>query len=611
MRPAFARAWIVFVALLGALLVPAIARAQVLSPGPLSQAHTSLEGDQHCNDCHSAGRRIDQQSCVGKCHSDLGARIAAGQGLHGREYKGQPCEKCHVEHHGLNVRLIRWPGGARESLDHAQTGWALQNAHKSVGCDKCHNKTNARGAKTYLGLTSSCTPCHKDQHNARFGSACTTCHDDIKWTDLRLDGFDHGKARFPLKGAHTTTPCAKCHTGQPPKYVNLAFGNCSDCHKDPHAGKLGPACASCHTEDGWTKVSFSTKGHPGVSLANGHASVKCATCHDRGNKSPPSKGSTCIACHQAVHKAPFGQNCVGCHASIQWTGLARSIGLAAHGRTSYALTGKHVETSCAACHKPQLPRDARYRQLKSDSCLDCHADKHNGEFAALNKSECAYCHVTQGFRPTTFGVSLHAQTKFPLDGGHTSVACGACHGDAHPRTNLHVTKQVCADCHENPHGSQFAAEMKRGGCAECHVTASWSRAKFDHSTWPLTGAHATAQCESCHHPTAEDKKQGKGASYRGVPRSCGGCHDDVHVAQFRTKAPIYECDKCHSTKLFKIPSFEHAAIAGYPLTGSHAKVSCDKCHQRETLANGKEAIRYRLPSHECSDCHKNPHGGGT
>ena len=107
------------------------------------------------------------------------------------------------------------------------------------------------------------------------------------------------------------------------------------------------------------------------------------------------------------------------------------------------------------------------------------------------------------------------------------------------------------------------------------------------------------------------RSRGQGASYRGVPRNCGGCHDDIHVGQFRSKAPISECDKCHSTKAFKIPAFDHAAIAGYPLTGDHAKVTCDKCHLNEKLANGKEAIRYRLPSHECSDCHKNPHAAAA
>jgi hypothetical protein len=610
-RRLLSRALTCAVLLLAVLLFVRTAHAQLLSPGPLSQAHSGIEGDAHCNDCHASGKRIDTGACMNKCHSDLAARIGAGQGLHGKQYKGQACEKCHVEHQGLGARLVRWPGGDRASLDHAQTGWPLEHAHKPVTCDKCHNRTNVRGAKTYLGLSTACTPCHKDPHAGRLGPTCTSCHDDIQWGSLRLDTLDHDKTRYPLRGAHQRTQCVKCHTGQPPKYVNIAFQACTDCHKDPHAGRLGPNCTGCHDEEAWKKITFSKQPHPGVSLANGHAPVRCTTCHDKGNTVAPTKGAACVSCHQPTHKAPFGRECKSCHATIQWMGLARTIGLSAHARTAYSLTGKHVETPCAGCHRPELPRNARYRQLKFERCLDCHQDQHKGEFASARQGECAACHVTPGFRPTTFGISAHAQTTFPLDGAHVNVACAGCHTDPRPRVSLHVTKQLCADCHANPHGDQFAMEMKRGGCAECHITASFQRAKFDHSTWPLTGAHATAQCDSCHHPTPEDRKAGKGASYRGVARNCGGCHDDVHVAQFRTKAPVLECDKCHSTKLFKIPSFDHNKLTAYPLTGGHAKVACDKCHIKETLANGKEAVRYRLPSSECSDCHKNPHGGGS
>jgi hypothetical protein len=598
------------IVVVAAMLASGRARAQLLSPGPLGQGHASLEGDQHCGDCHASGKRIDAALCL-KCHTDIGARVAAGQGLHGREYKGQPCEKCHADHRGAGSRLIRWPGGDREKLDHAQTGWPLEHAHKPVGCDKCHNKANARGAKTYLGLSTACASCHKDPHAGRFGGSCTTCHDDVLWTSLRLDQLDHSKTRYPLRGAHQRTPCAKCHAGQPPKYLGIPFGSCQDCHKDPHAGRLGAQCAGCHDEEAWTKITFAKTPHPGVSLGGGHAPVRCAKCHDRGNKAAPSRGTECVACHAPVHKAPFGRTCGTCHASIQWLGLARGVGLAAHARTSYALTGKHVDTACTACHKPELARNERFRALKSERCIDCHKDNHKGEFAALRQGECGPCHATSGFRPTLFGVQAHAATKFPLEGSHTSVACAGCHTEPRPRVNLHVAKQTCADCHANPHGDQFAAEMKRGGCAECHVTTSFRRAKFDHSTWPLTGAHATAHCESCHHPTPEDRKQGKGASYRGVPRACGGCHDDAHDGQFRAKAPVHECDKCHSTKVFKIPSFDHAALTGYALTGGHAKLECARCHFKEKLKNGGESVRWRLPSKECGDCHKNPHGGGV
>jgi hypothetical protein len=591
------------------LLIPArVSYAQFLSPGPLAKAHASVEGDQHCNDCHSSGKRVDQAACL-KCHSDLGARINAGQGLHGLQYKGKACEGCHVDHLGPSASITKWPGGDSSRLEHALTGWPLDGAHKTTACNKCHNKPNARGNPTFLGASSNCTSCHKDPHEGRFGSTCTSCHNEAIWRDLKLDTFNHDQARYPLKGAHQTVACVKCHSDLPPKYVGLKFGACTDCHKDPHVGRLGAACIDCHDEAKWKPVNFQHKGarHPGLSLGGGHASVLCVTCHDRGNLVSPSKGTACVGCHRPVHEAPFGRACANCHSSIQWLGLPRTVGLSSHGLTSYPLTGKHEEVNCAGCHKAELSRDARYRKLAFARCVDCHQDKHGGEFAASEGGECKKCHTTTGYRPTLFASEAHASTRFPLLGKHVASPCSSCHTASRPRLDLRVARQACLDCHANPHGNQFAKEMAQGGCAHCHEATGWNLPKIDHSSWPLTGAHATAQCDSCHHPTPEDRKSGRGGSYRGVPRNCGGCHDDAHLGQFRLKQPVFECDKCHSTQTYKIPSFDHQAMTGWGLTGAHAKVECAKCHGTANVSGERPTTRWRLASRECNFCHANPH----
>lgn len=598
-------AFVAFFAALSLVLFAGAAHAQLLSPGPLSRGHAGLEGDQHCSDCHSSGKRVDTGACL-KCHQDIGARISAGQGLHGREFKGKPCEGCHVEHLGKEAKVVRWDPA---KLDHATTGWPLEGAHKGQACAKCHTRSNARGAPTMLGAQTACASCHKDPHDNRFGAACTNCHDATSWKSLKLTNFNHDLARFTLKGAHQRTPCAKCHAGEPPKYVGLAFKACTDCHKDPHAGKLGQTCTGCHDESRWSPATFKGGGHPGVSLANGHAPVACKACHDRGNLAPPSRGSECASCHRPVHKAPFGRACSPCHATIQWMGMPRAVGLSAHVRTAYPLTGKHEQVACASCHKPELPRETRYRKLAFDRCLSCHEDKHRGEFArSETKGDCTSCHTTAGYRPTLFGVQAHQATHFPLVGQHVSAACSGCHTGARPRVDLHVRKQACADCHDNPHGAQFAKEMTQGGCAHCHEPTGWTLPKIDHSTWPLTGAHASARCESCHKPTPEDRKAGKGPSYRGVPRVCSGCHDDLHAGQFRASAPVIaECDRCHTTTVFKIPRFDHAGLARWALTGAHATLACDKCHAATTLNDGTTTTRWRLPSNTCNYCHADPH----
>jgi hypothetical protein len=321
----------------------------------------------------------------------------------------------------------------------------------------------------------------------------------------------------------------------------------------------------------------------------------------------PSRGQECVSCHKPSHKAPFGRLCVTCHATIQWVGLPRSVGLSSHPRTAYPLTGKHDAVDCAACHKPSVPRDARYRQLAFGRCADCHSDQHRGEFQKADRGECAPCHTTTGFTPTRFGTNAHASTRFPLVGKHVASPCSSCHTGPRPRLSLAVAKQACADCHQNPHGDQFAKEMSQGGCAHCHAPTGWRLPKIEHNTWPLTGAHATAACDSCHHPTAEDRKAARGASYRGVPRNCGGCHDDIHLGQFRLSQPVLECDKCHATDVFKITAFNHQTTTRFALTGAHAPAPCVKCHAKATLKDGTETVRWRLPSQECKFCHANPH----
>ena len=84
------------------------------------------------------------------CHKDLGAEIAAGRGLHGKQYKGQDCETCHVEHLGRGTKLVRWPGGAMEQLDHKLTGWSLDGGHAKVTCLKCHTKTSPIGKTQFV-----------------------------------------------------------------------------------------------------------------------------------------------------------------------------------------------------------------------------------------------------------------------------------------------------------------------------------------------------------------------------------------------------------------------------------------------------------------------------
>jgi hypothetical protein len=597
-----------------ATMVPATvrpARAQLLSPGELSRAHAALEGDTRCFECHSSGRRTDDALCT-KCHRDVASSVRAGTGLHGKAFRGKPCSECHVEHRGASSQIIRWPGGSQARFDHAQTGYRLEGAHAKAECAACHTTKNERGAPTFIGVPRDCASCHKDPHEKRLGNDCSKCHDETSWKRVELQRFDHALARFALRGKHADVQCSQCH-GEPPKtkYHPLEFSSCTSCHKDPHENHFGGECTSCHNEKSWTDVSMQRGAHPGLSLGGGHANVRCASCHDRGNTKPPSRGGRCVACHQNVHDAKLGTDCAECHKRIQWLGVADPIGRAVHEKTAFPLSGLHREVECTDCHAPKLAPEKRYRQLAFARCLDCHKDPHGGSLTEHGGGDCKSCHDEHGFLPTHFGVAAHSATSFPLIGKHAAVACGLCHGDAHPRLQLGLEKRECAQCHANPHGAQFSSELAAGGCAHCHSPTGWDVPKIDHKTWPLTGAHARTACASCHDESTGARTAGEGASYRGVPRDCEGCHEDTHRGQFRLSEPARGCADCHGTEAFQIPRFDHARSAGYPLEGAHEQVKCEQCHLKAELRNGEEAVRYRLGYRRCADCHKDPHAGAT
>jgi hypothetical protein len=600
------KAWLALLACLTFLcMARRDARAQFFSPGPLARSHAALEGDAHCSDCHSVGGRVSDDKCL-VCHDDVGRSLKSKTGLHGRKFAGRPCASCHVDHRGEDQVLARWEP---KRFEHEQTGWRLEGAHARVDCGKCHTGTNRRNNPTYIGLSNTCASCHEDKHQGRFGRDCKTCHDQVSWKNLDLDPFNHDLARFALRGKHRQTPCAKCH-GEPPKYQPLAYDACTSCHQDPHRGKLGLDCEGCHREDSWKIIDMKRTAHPGLNIQAGHARVQCRTCHDRGTLVAPSRGSRCVSCHAPVHEAKFGNDCAECHAQIRWLGLPDALGRRVHGRTNYPLEGKHEDTPCDACHSPKRARAARFRQVAFENCADCHRDRHKGQFADRSGGECAACHDVNGFAPTLFGVELHATARFALEGGHEAAPCNACHVDARPRLDWQLTKQACADCHENPHGTQFAREMQAGGCAACHDVRAWDVPNIAHDTWPLTGAHQKVRCDQCHTPSEQDKRAGSGVSYRSAPRECEGCHADVHLGQFRLSAPVKACGDCHDTASFKLPGFDHVARTGYELVGKHRTTPCASCHVVSTLKNAERTALWRLPYDECDDCHKNPHVEG-
>ncbi len=289
---------------------------------------------------------------------------------------------------------------------------------------------------------------------------------------------------------------------------------------------------------------------------------------------------------QTTRDNPHGKlrmSCAVCHVTSGWTVSKRPEGFD-HAQTGYALAGRHADVSCRACH-----RDLTFAHVGS-SCVDCHTDIHRGQLGP----QCDRCHSPSGWEDRRELFSQHAERGFPLLGMHAAVDCDACHR-GRQRQEFAGTPQDCYACHaadynrttDPPH----AARGISTACEQCHQPiAGWGSGSFDHTAlagFALTGAHAAANCASCH----------TGGRWAGLPADCYGCHTTSYSG---TTNPPHassgiptSCEQCHDTNSWGTGTFNHAQTP-FALTGAHTTTACTACH-----TNGQWA---GLPS-DCYSCH--------
>jgi hypothetical protein len=134
---------------------------------------------------------------------------------------------------------------------------------------------------------------------------------------------------------------------------------------------------------------------------------------------------------------------------------------------------------------------------------------------------------------------------------------------------LKGTPTDCYACHQKDdfHKGTFGQD-----CGTCHSTDAWLPISFDHSTttFPLTGAHVTLTCETCH----------INGVFKGTLTACYACHqkDDFHKGAFGQ-----DCSLCHTTTAWLPSTFDHAKTA-FPLTGAHINLACQSCHINNVYA---------------------------
>jgi hypothetical protein len=259
-----------------------------------------------------------------------------------------------------------------------------------------------------------------------------------------------------------------------------------------------------------------------------------------------------------------------------------------HGTTGFALEGQHALVKCRDCHKqPQFAHIGT-------RCADCHLDAHKSQLGPA----CEQCHTPEGWVERTRQQREHDTTRLPLVGAHAKVDCEACHTGA--ASGEYVgTPHECAGCHlpqfeatvNPPHRSAgFSTE-----CDRCHgvFSANWGSGDFIHSlNFPLTGAHATAACASCH-----------ATGFVGTPTDCYACHQadyDGSVNPAHAAANLGNaCATCHGTGAWRPSNYDHSTPpASYRLDGGHRGVDCAACHATGYVATPTDCYACHRPDYE-------------
>ena len=259
----------------------------------------------------------------------------------------------------------------------------------------------------------------------------------------------------------------------------------------------------------------------------------------------------------------FPADCSLCHVGEGWNEIRADFEFDHLAMTGTELVGAHARAECLRCHNDRGPVAA----FAARGCAGCHEDIHRGQLGR----ECTVCHSQDDWRPDR-QVELHGRTRFPLVGAHAATACWRCHPGAQVG-NFSRADVECASCHQEDLRRATSPDHIAQGwvddCNRCHIPTTWTGAAFNHSTFALTGAHASTACSDCH----------SGGVYAGTPRQCVACHLDDYQG---TTNPNHQasgfgtdCKRCHTTSSWRGASFKHS----FPITSGPHKQDCTECHQ--------------------------------
>ncbi len=368
----------------------------------------------------------------------------------------------------------------------------------------------------------------------------------------------------------------------------------------PHTTFPGD-CGICHVTDRWDILrkdfSFDHEKQTGHPLKGAHAWASCLRCHNDRGPVVSFAARGCGGCHPDPHTSSLGLDCERCHEQINWrpTGL-----IAEHARTRFPLFGAHAVAPCESCHPGAAAGQFRGAPVECDLCHRADLARATSPDHAASgwTTDCQRCHMPLGWER-----AFVRHDFFPLSGGHAGLDCIRCHTSG-------VLGRIPSDCY-SCHAANYqtapghVAQGFPHTCEQCHSIAAWTPARYDHTAFPLMGAHAGLDCTRCH----------TNGRFDPLPSNCYSCHaTDYQGAPDHTSLGFPQtCQQCHTTTAWLPSTFRHT----FPLSGSHDR-SCVECHTTGSTSsfscvgchsaadtNGKHAdvSGYSYNSQACYQCH--------
>lgn len=220
-----------------------------------------------------------------------------------------------------------------------------------------------------------------------------------------------------------------------------------------------------------------------------HASLACASCHERPDNSPAPRWpghKACTDCHVQQFVTQGGQLCLNCHANVEggnpplksFPGLSEFNMRFDHARHTEG--GGRPPEGCASCHRPlrravalSIPAGAPAHE----NCYGCHTPQSRG--SAGDIASCSTCHARGGYRRTPTAARAYSVSfSHAAHGARQRLSCNDCH---QVRAGAGQGRQVTA-----PQPTQHFGSSRAQSCMTCHN----NRRAF--------GGDDFADCKRCH-----------------------------------------------------------------------------------------------------------------